>query len=240
MSRFWRRKPPSARRFSPNVFCRASVFPEPAPGYRHIHPTCCSAWGLYRRNRMASASTGTSGRLPLPIALSVPEMQAYAKPARFACRKRQTQSAACLKSKSAFRRKLSSAKRQSFSAIPVPAPSSTPWPRQAFALLWNQGESNVIRMAALPSADKRFPHTTPKSIRGRLLSYLSDQALRTGSRTFTIPFDHQQLAGYLNVDRASLSSELENCSGRVYSAQSAAGSNSSAAKKTREFSMIFT
>ena len=25
---------------------------------------------------------------------------------------------------------------------------------------------------------------------------------------FTIPFDHQQLAGYLNVDRASLSSEL--------------------------------
>lgn len=75
-------------------------------------------------------------------------------------------------------------------------------------MLWNQGESNVIRMAALPSADKRFPHTTPKSIRGRLPSYRSDQALRTGSRTFTIPFDRQQLAGYLNVDRASLSSEL--------------------------------
>lgn len=75
-------------------------------------------------------------------------------------------------------------------------------------MLWNQGESNANRTAALPSADKRFPHTTPKSICRRLLSYRSDQALRTGSRTFTIPFDRQQLSGYLNVDRASLSSEL--------------------------------
>ena len=75
-------------------------------------------------------------------------------------------------------------------------------------MLWNQGESNANRTAALPSADERFPHTTPKSICRRLPSYRSDQAIRTGNRMFTIPFDHQQLADYLNVDRASLSSEL--------------------------------
>ena len=39
-------------------------------------------------------------------------------------------------------------------------------------------------------------------------SYLSYQARRCGSRTFTIPFDRQQLADYLNVDRSALSNEL--------------------------------
>ena len=51
-------------------------------------------------------------------------------------------------------------------------------------------------------------HTAPKTIRGRLLSYLSDQSVRSGSRSFTIPFNRQQLADYLNVDRSALSNEL--------------------------------
>ena len=55
---------------------------------------------------------------------------------------------------------------------------------------------------------RRSLHTAPKSIRGRLLSYLSFQALRQGSRAFDIPFDRQQLADYLNVDRSALSAEL--------------------------------
>ena len=55
---------------------------------------------------------------------------------------------------------------------------------------------------------RKIFYTAAKSIRGRLLSYLSDQALRTGSRSFTIPFNRQQLADYLNVDRSALSSEL--------------------------------
>ena len=32
--------------------------------------------------------------------------------------------------------------------------------------------------------------------------------MRSGSRRFTIPFDRQQLADYLNVDRSALSNEL--------------------------------
>ena len=55
---------------------------------------------------------------------------------------------------------------------------------------------------------RKIFHTSPKTIRGRLLSYLSDQALRSGCRSFTIPFNRQQLADYLNVDRSALSNEL--------------------------------
>lgn len=55
---------------------------------------------------------------------------------------------------------------------------------------------------------RKIFHTSPKTIRGRLLSYLSDQSVRSGSRSFTIPFNRQQLADYLNVDRSALSNEL--------------------------------
>ncbi len=55
---------------------------------------------------------------------------------------------------------------------------------------------------------RRIFHTSSKTIRGRLLSYLSFQALQHGSSTFSIPFDRQQLADYLSVDRSALSHEL--------------------------------
>ena len=51
-------------------------------------------------------------------------------------------------------------------------------------------------------------HTAPKSIRGRLTSYLSEQALQKGNNRFHIPFSRQQLADYLGVDRSALSNEL--------------------------------
>lgn len=54
----------------------------------------------------------------------------------------------------------------------------------------------------------RIFHTSSKSIRGRLLSYLSFQAAQHGSRDFVIPFNRQQLADYLSVDRSALSNEL--------------------------------
>ena len=50
--------------------------------------------------------------------------------------------------------------------------------------------------------------TSPKTIRERLMIYLSSQAGKSGSNTFQIPFDRQQLADYLNVDRSALSKEL--------------------------------
>lgn len=55
---------------------------------------------------------------------------------------------------------------------------------------------------------RRVLHTSPKSIRGRLLSYLSEQAKKNGSYCFTIPFNRQQLADYLGVDRSALSNAL--------------------------------
>ena len=55
---------------------------------------------------------------------------------------------------------------------------------------------------------RRIFYTSSKTIRGRLLAYLSDQAVREGTVSFTIPFDRQQLADYLGVDRSALSNEL--------------------------------
>lgn len=51
-------------------------------------------------------------------------------------------------------------------------------------------------------------HTAPKSIRGRVMSYLNTVALQKKSASFDIPFDRQQLADYLNVERSALSKEL--------------------------------
>lgn len=50
--------------------------------------------------------------------------------------------------------------------------------------------------------------TSPKTIRDRLLIYLSNESRKAGCEEFSIPFDRQQLADYLNVDRTALSKEL--------------------------------
>lgn len=55
---------------------------------------------------------------------------------------------------------------------------------------------------------RRSIHTSSKSIRGRLVSYLSYEAVRHGSCKFEIPFNRQQLSDYLGVDRSALSNEL--------------------------------
>ena len=54
----------------------------------------------------------------------------------------------------------------------------------------------------------RIFHTSPKTVRGRLMSYFSQQVSLRGSDRITIPFDRQQLADYLGVDRSALSKEL--------------------------------
>ena len=55
---------------------------------------------------------------------------------------------------------------------------------------------------------QRMRCIAPRTIRGRLTVYLSGQAAEQGSRTFTIPFNRQELADYLEVDRSALSNEL--------------------------------
>lgn len=50
--------------------------------------------------------------------------------------------------------------------------------------------------------------TSPKTIRERLAIYFSEQVTRSGSTSFDIPFNRQQMADYLNLDRSALSKEL--------------------------------
>ena len=59
----------------------------------------------------------------------------------------------------------------------------------------------------LTLAGRNF-HTAPKSIRGKVLSYLNTVSIQKRSTEFDIPFDRQQLADYLNVERTALSKEL--------------------------------
>ena len=40
------------------------------------------------------------------------------------------------------------------------------------------------------------------------MAYLSDEARRLGSSSFTIEFNRQQLADFLSVDRSAMSAEL--------------------------------
>ena len=54
----------------------------------------------------------------------------------------------------------------------------------------------------------KITHVSKRSTREKLLSYLSSESVRQASLSFDIPFDRQQLADYLCVDRAAMSVEL--------------------------------
>lgn len=55
---------------------------------------------------------------------------------------------------------------------------------------------------------RKIEHTSKRTTRAKLLSYLSDQAKAAGSNRFSIPFDRQELADYLSVDRSAMCAEL--------------------------------
>lgn len=54
----------------------------------------------------------------------------------------------------------------------------------------------------------KIGHMGQRSTRDKLLSYLSGVALERGGPVFQIPFNRQELADYLSVDRSAMSSEL--------------------------------
>jgi len=74
----------------------------------------------------------------------------------------------------------------------------------------NKIVTNLLHISAEKNLhlSQRILHTSSKTIRGRLLSYFSEQVQKHGSYRFTIPFNRQQLADYLNVDRSAMSNEL--------------------------------
>lgn len=55
---------------------------------------------------------------------------------------------------------------------------------------------------------RKLSHMIKRTTRDKLLSYLSSQSLAQGSEIFDIPFNRQQLADYLCVDRSAMSGEL--------------------------------
>lgn len=55
---------------------------------------------------------------------------------------------------------------------------------------------------------RKMSHLSRKTIREKLISYLSEEGSRQGSKDIRIPFNRQQLADYLSVERSALSREL--------------------------------
>ena len=55
---------------------------------------------------------------------------------------------------------------------------------------------------------QRIEITSKRSTREKLLTYLMLQAKKANSNRFDIPFDRQELADYLEVDRSGLSAEI--------------------------------
>jgi len=67
-----------------------------------------------------------------------------------------------------------------------------------FAILAEKNKKLMQKMSLL----------SQRSTREKLLSYLSNEAQRQGSSSFSIPFNRQQLADFLCVDRSAMSNEL--------------------------------
>lgn len=55
---------------------------------------------------------------------------------------------------------------------------------------------------------QKLGHMSKRTTRDKLISYLSEQSQKSKSETFEIPFNRQQLADYLSVDRSAMSNEL--------------------------------
>ena len=55
---------------------------------------------------------------------------------------------------------------------------------------------------------QKLGHISRRTTREKLISYLSEEAKRQNSPSFAIPFNRQQLADFLSVDRSAMSNEL--------------------------------
>ena len=69
---------------------------------------------------------------------------------------------------------------------------------------------NLLRVSSRKNLNlsMRIFHSASKTIRGRLVSYFSEQISVQGTNDIKISLDRQQLADYLGVERTALSKEL--------------------------------
>jgi CRP-like cAMP-binding protein len=69
---------------------------------------------------------------------------------------------------------------------------------------------NMLHLLALKNISlvNKLEHVTKRTTQEKVLSYLSEQAQRRGSNIVEIPFDRQEMADFLSVERSALSAEL--------------------------------
>lgn len=70
--------------------------------------------------------------------------------------------------------------------------------------------SNLLAMMAEKNRllTEKIRYLTQRSTRQKIVLYLSDLARKKGKATFSLPFNRQQMADFLSVDRSALSAEL--------------------------------
>jgi len=74
----------------------------------------------------------------------------------------------------------------------------------------NQMIYNLLQAVAARSLEfhQKLEITARRTTREKLMAYLLSQAKAAGSKEFTIPYDRQELADYLGVERSAMSAEL--------------------------------
>ena len=70
-----------------------------------------------------------------------------------------------------------------------------------YNLMRDMARKNIMVYSKLEITGKR-------STREKILAYLAHMEKQSGSNEFDIPFDRQELADYLEVDRSGLSAEI--------------------------------
>ncbi len=71
-------------------------------------------------------------------------------------------------------------------------------------------QNNLVKIISQKNIDliEKFYHITKHTTREKVLSYLQSISKKCNSKYFDIPFNRQELADYLSVERSALSNEL--------------------------------
>ena len=69
---------------------------------------------------------------------------------------------------------------------------------------------NMLRIVSMKNIalTQKIEFTSKRATREKLLAYLSAEARRAGGSRFAVPFNRQELADYLSVERSAMSAEL--------------------------------
>ena len=78
--------------------------------------------------------------------------------------------------------------------------------------------SNLFKILSKENIEliEKIENISQKTIRDKLLTYLSNESQKHKSNIFEIPFNRQDLADYLNIDRSAMSFELSKLKSEGY------------------------